>query len=77
MLDGFTRPNVLEDRQLLVPTIGRNQDQDRLADDFFCRIAKQAFRAFVPTHNDAIKILAYDRIFGRLDDRNEPLGYVL
>ena len=31
----------------------------------------------VPALDDAIEVLTYDRIIGRLDDGNEPSGYIL
>src|SRR5262245_15235567 len=73
----FAPPNPLQDQPFLVLTIWRKQEQDRLADDFFGRIAKHTFRALVPALDDAVEVFTYDCVFGRLDDGSEPLNAML
>src|SRR3546814_16444121 len=50
-----------------------NQDQDRLADDLVGRIAEEPLRTLIPARDDAVEVLAYDRVVGGLDDRGKPL----
>jgi hypothetical protein len=48
--------------------IFRNYGQDRFANDFFCLVTKDPFRALVPVGDDAIQILGDDGIVRRLDN---------
>ena len=50
---------------------------DRLADDFAGGVAEQPLRTSVPGGDDAVEILADDRVVRRLDDRRQLGGEVL
>src|SRR5690242_21871822 len=51
--------------------IGWNQDSYRLTNHLGGRVAVQLFRSGVPAGNDAVEILADDRILGRFDECSE------
>src|ERR1700733_5569187 len=71
MIDAFTTPDTFQDAALLLQTVLRNQDRDRLADNLFGEVAEQALRAPVPGDDHTVEILADDRIVARFDDRTE------
>lgn len=74
MVDTLTNENAGDDSRLLVVTLGRNQDPDRLTNNFGRRIAKNAFRPCIPTGNDAGQRLGQNRIVRRFDERRQMLG---
>src|SRR6266700_898702 len=73
MIDALSAPNAIDDRVLLVETITRNQDRNRLADDTLGHVAKQPFGSAIPAGDDPVEIDAEDCIVGGLDDGSEPL----
>jgi hypothetical protein len=62
MVDALTGPYLGQDLRLLVLPVGRNQEHDRPADNLIPLVAKQTLRAIIPSLDDAIEILADDRI---------------
>src|SRR5262245_25672583 len=68
MINLFAAPDGFQSPRLLIRAIRRYQNHDGLADDLFSRIAKQFLRAFVPTYDDAVQILADDGVVRRFDD---------
>src|SRR5580700_3421734 len=64
VIEAVAAPDARENFRLLVVELLRNQDGDRLADDFFGRVAEQALGGFVPADDDAVEILADDRVAG-------------
>ena len=44
--------------------VERHQDRDWLADHLLGCVAEDTVSAFVPTHYDAVEILANDRVIG-------------
>ena len=57
----------------LAPPVGRNDQRDRLADRLGCGVAEHPLGAAVPGHDDAVEVLADDRVVGRFDDGRESL----
>src|SRR6202012_3865592 len=57
--------------RLFTATVGGDDKSDVLADGFVGCIAKQPFRAFVPTGDDTIQILADNRVIGRIHNGSE------
>ena len=62
VLNAFTAPDARKDRRFLVLQMRRNQDGDGLADDLVGGVAEHALGALVPGADDAIEVLANDRI---------------
>lgn len=62
MFDALAAPDLLHDRLFLFLKIGWSQNRNPLAYDFLREGAKNAFRAAVPTRDDAIEVLADDCI---------------
>jgi hypothetical protein len=62
VFDALAASNALHDRFFLLPVIGRNENRDRLADDFLGQMAKNALRATIPTRDDAIDVIADDGV---------------
>src|SRR3546814_5168175 len=73
MVGALAAPDARQDLRFLVLMIRWNQDQDRLADDLVGRIAEEPLRTLIPARDDAVEVLAYDRVVGGLDDRGKPL----
>ena len=72
MRDRLTRSNACEHHIFFALPVRRNDHANRLADGFGGRIAKHAFRRQIPRGDDAVEILADDRIIRRFHDRDEP-----
>src|SRR6185437_1737375 len=62
VFDALSATYSLYDRLLLFLKIWRSQNCNRLADDFVREVPENSFRAAIPTGDDAIRILADDRI---------------
>jgi hypothetical protein len=60
--DALAALNSLNDCFFLFLVIGWNQNCDRFADSFLGQIAKNPLRAAIPTRDDAIEVLADDRV---------------
>ena len=54
MVHPFTTLEPFQDFWLFTQPLGWNQHGDRLADGLLRRVAKETFRAFVPTSDDAV-----------------------
>src|SRR5882762_1955624 len=68
MIGRLTARNPSQDRGLLARTLRRDQHGHGLAEGLLRAIAEQPFCAGVPTGDDAIQILACNRIVGGFDD---------
>src|SRR5262245_47449518 len=68
MFDMLSASNTLKNDTFLFASVCRNQNRDRSADRLFCGIAEHSLCAPVPTCNDAIQSLAYDRVMTGLDN---------
>src|SRR5204863_8986181 len=64
----------LQDSFLFIQALGRNEDRDGPAHDFIRAVTENAFRALVPTGNNAVQVLADNRIVRRLDDGSQIGG---
>jgi hypothetical protein len=73
VVDALTPAKAFENFNLLVVSLWRNQDRDRLAYNLLGRIAEQAFRAGVQSGDNAIEALAQSSVVRRLDDRYQAL----
>jgi len=58
----WTAPDAREDHVFFALSIGRNDDADRLPDDFRGGVPEHAFGGAVPGRDDAVQILADDGI---------------
>ena len=66
-----------ENLQLLVEPVGRDQHRHRPAHRLVGRVAEQPHGAAVPRRDDAVAVLAVDRVVGGFDDGGELLGGAL
>ncbi len=73
MLDVLSVTDTLQYLRDFVLVIVGRQQRDRPADYLFSRVAVNMFRAFVPVGNDAVQILADDRVLGGIDDQGEAM----
>jgi hypothetical protein len=64
MVNALAAANASEDCGFFIEPFRWNEDGDRLADDFFGRVAKQPPRAVVPAGDDAVQVLCQDGILG-------------
>src|SRR5205823_13108082 len=69
--DPFAPAQPLNNSQLFIVALRRDQSADGFADDFISSVAKKPFRFFVPTGDHFVEILADDRITKRLNDRSQ------
>ena len=60
VFNAFAALESLQDQLFFFLVVGWNQNGNRLADDFFGQIAKNALRAAVPARDDTIEGLADD-----------------
>ena len=68
MVDAVPLSNPCQDRSFFSMPVLRNHNGDGLADRFFRRVAENSFGALVPACDDAIEVLAYDRIVAEIDN---------
>src|SRR5258706_6811938 len=71
MLDPLAEMDALQNSRLLTKSFRRHENRDRLADDFFSVIAEELFGAAVPTGNDPVVVLAYDRVSRRFNNGSQ------
>src|SRR5580693_7047031 len=57
---------------MLVKAVRRIQDRDRLADGFERCMVEELLGCTIPTDDNTVEVLTYDRVVGRVDDRSEP-----
>jgi hypothetical protein len=62
VFDALAAPDSLNDPFFLLLVIGRDQNRNRLADDFLGQIAENPLRTGIPTRYDAIEVLGDDCI---------------
>ena len=67
-------PDSRQDVVLFGVELGRDQAEDRLADHFVSRVAKDPLGCGVPAPYRAVNILADDRVVGRIDNGREAVG---
>src|SRR5262245_7371657 len=72
--DALAAPGALENPQLFVVAVRRDDDLNGLADDFTRLIAKEPFGRAVPTQDGAIEVLADDRVLRGIYDGCQPLS---
>src|SRR5690349_3935286 len=79
MIDALAALKTGQDFGLLVLPVFRNYEfEDGLADRLFRRIAEQALRPLIPTHDDAVQVLADDRVIRRTHDCTQmSAGFLL
>ena len=77
MLDPFPAAEPLQDRPLLVVSLRRDDQGDRLADRLVGRVTEKALGPGVPRSDDAVERLADDRVLGRFDDGGQPRADLL
>src|SRR5690242_14291859 len=68
MTHGLPAANTAEDEVLFLLAIGRDDHPDRASDGFLCGVAKHALGCGVPRLNNAVEVLADDRVVRRFDD---------
>src|SRR5690606_36529349 len=71
VVDALPATYLGEDARLLRLAVRRQQDGDRPADHLVGAIAEQALGALVPTHDDAVEILADDGVVGGFNNLGE------
>ena len=68
MIDALTALDARKYIGFLVVAIDWNQERDRFADNFFCRIAEEPLCSGVPGLNDTIEVFTHDGVVGGIDD---------
>ena len=71
MFDRLFSADVFKNNGFLVQTLRGNEKGHGLAHRFLSRIAKQPFRAGIPTGDDAVEVFADDGIIRRFYDSGE------
>src|SRR5271154_658446 len=69
MIDALASLYPVEDLDHVVAMAWNREPQDRLSDHLVGRILEYAFRGFVPACDDAVQVIADDRVVGGRDDR--------
>src|ERR1700759_659542 len=77
MVDALATSDARQDSALLVLAVVRNDDRDGLPDRLRGRVAENPLRTAVPAGDDAVQVLADDRIVARFDDGGEPAKSLL
>ena len=72
MRDRLTGADACEDQFFFGLPVGRNDHADRLADRLGGGVAEHPLGRPIPRRDDAVQILADDRVVRRFDDRHEP-----
>ena len=73
MLDALAAADPLEHQPLVVLVGGRDEPHDRRPDHLVGGVAEHVLGAFVPGGDDAVEVLADDRVGGGVDDRGEAV----
>src|SRR5207253_2160359 len=71
VLHRFAAAETLQDTLLLLAPVGRNDEEDRLADRLGRRVAEELLGRPVPRRDGAVQRLADDRVVGRFHDGSE------
>src|SRR5262245_25669962 len=71
MIDLVAAANQRQHRVFFALTIGGHDDANRFADHLRRGVAEHLLRRAVPRRDDAVEVLADDRVVARLDDRRE------
>jgi len=66
-----------QQRALFVDAIGRDDQEDRLADGLDRRVAEQTLGGGVPAGDRSVQLTADDRVVGRLHDRRQQRAHLL
>ena len=74
MIDGLATANPGQDFRFLAEAVGGYDGRDRPADHFLRRVAEHALRPKIPRRDDAVQVLADDRVVGRRDEGREVKG---
>ena len=72
-VDRLAGANVLEDQPLLGKPLVRNDERDWVADRLGGRVAKEPLGGWIPRRDDAVEVLADNRVSRRFDQRGELL----
>src|SRR5580700_951915 len=72
MVDTFSSPDARQNGPLFVLPVLRDDNCDGPANGLFGGVAKDTLRASVPTRDNAVEVLADDRIVTGLDNRCQP-----
>ena len=71
VIDGAARPNLTQNVILVGEAFPGDDQRDRLPDGFRLREAEHPLGGAIPRGDDALEILADNRIVGKLDDRGQ------
>src|SRR6202044_402481 len=77
MVDAFSSPDARENRPLFVLPVLWNDNRDGLADGLSGGVAEDTLRASIPTGDNAVEVLADNRIVTGLDNRCQPTQLLL
>jgi hypothetical protein len=73
VIDPISRLNARQDLRLLMESVRRKNEGDRLAKGLVLSVPEELLGSSVPTRDDAAEVLADDRVVRRLDDGREEL----
>ena len=77
MIDSFALSDAFHDAGKLVPPVGREDSRNRPSNHLFRGVSEYALRASIPAGDNAVEILAENRVVRGLDDRNQKTaGFV-
>src|SRR6266404_2770525 len=71
MVDSLASLESLKNLCFLVPAVGRNDERNVPADRLLCGVPEHSPRTFIPAGDDAIQILADDRVVRGIHDRSQ------
>jgi hypothetical protein len=72
MIDPLSLPDTGQNHAFFVEPVLWNNQGDGLANRLFCRVVEEALRTPIPAGDDAVQVLAYNRIITGLDDGANP-----
>ena len=72
VIDRAARAHLAQDVIFLRKPVGGDDERDGLADRFFSGVAEHPLGGAVPRRDDAVEVLADDRVVGGLDNGGKP-----
>jgi hypothetical protein len=77
MIDPLSSPEAGQNRALFIKPVLWNDYSDGLANRLVRRVVEEALRTSIPAGDDAVQVLAYNRVVTRLDDGANPAQSLL
>src|SRR5690349_11130513 len=71
VVDGLSQRESIKVLRRFVPAVGRNQNENRLADDLVLGVTVNLFGSFIPACNGSIQSCPENCVVGRVDDGSQ------